>query len=318
MNLGINGKRALVTAGADGIGLAIAMALLEEGAIVRVADIKVSKISELAERLPGLSSTVCDFADMLAIEEMVQTTAADLGGVDILVNNVGIAGPIGSPEEIDVAAFARTLTVNVTSHFATTRAVVPYMRAQRGGSIINISSSVVHNAGPDRSAYIASKHAVVGLTRALAKDLGRHNIRVTAIAPGAVNGPRMEQVIAAQASAAGVSAAEIRAGFVRASSFGVFNEPDDIARAVLFLAGLPGTRISGHLLPLMRTAYDILASVLGRPPSNLAPTRQRISPLLQRKYPNLSQRDLRGEHNRVALSWLVDARGSRYQKEIRE
>ncbi len=199
-------KVCIVTGTSGYIGQAYAVRLGQEGAKVVLADIKPSKETEEAVHKTGaewLSLTV-DVTSEESTKEMARATVARFGRVDCLLNNAGIirgpgmgARPI---EEVDLDAFDRVLAVNIKGVFLCIRAVVPYMKQQGGGKIINISSGTWLHASRDRASnphYVASKAAVAGLTRALCKELGQYNINVNSLAPGATPHDRRDQILAA-------------------------------------------------------------------------------------------------------------------------
>jgi len=185
-------RRGLITGCSRGIGAAISRELAESDIEVVVT----SRTSESAAQTQFECHAV-DFSDAQAVE--VFAAAVTKMSIDILVNNAGIAGPTGPVEAIDPDDFERTLAINITGQFLCTRLAVPHLKAAGGGAIINLSSAAGKFAFPLRSPYSASKWAVVGFTKSLAAELGSANIRVNAILPGAVEGPRIERVIAAKA-----------------------------------------------------------------------------------------------------------------------
>ena len=243
MNTRLDGQRAVVTAGAGGLGLVIAMTLAAEGATVMVCDIDEAALDDLPA---GLEGARVDVADPGAVGGWLEPIAR--AGVDILVNNAGIAGPTEPVERITADEWRRCLAVGLDGMFHCTRQVVPTMKARRGGAIVNIASTAGIMGMPYRAPYVATKFAVVGLTKTLAMELGRHNIRVNAIAPGAITGDRMDRVVAAHARAEGRSPEEIRALYESGTSMGTFVSSDEVADLVVFLASERGSRISGQII----------------------------------------------------------------------
>ena len=203
------GKRALVTAGASGIGLAIARAYRAAGASVMICDIDEAALAAAAAGLPGVPAERADVADEAAVAALFETVERRLGGLDVLVNNAGIAGPTGPVETLAKSDWDRTLAVNITSQFLCTRAAVPLLRRGRGASIVNLSSAAGHLGFPGRTPYSASKWAVVCFTKSLAIELGPDGIRANAILPGAVDGPRIRAVIEAKARSLGKPVSEV-------------------------------------------------------------------------------------------------------------
>src|SRR2546427_3956839 len=181
------GQRVLVTAGAAGIGLEISRAFAEAGARVMVCDVAQASLDALAAALPGASGRLADVSDALQVQALFKAVDNELGGLDILVNNAGVAGPTGAVETLDLADWQRTLDVNITGAFLCTRLAVPRLRQSaregRQAAIVNLSSAAGHLGMPGRSAYSASKWAVIGFTKSLALELGADGIRVNAILP---------------------------------------------------------------------------------------------------------------------------------------
>jgi NAD(P)-dependent dehydrogenase (short-subunit alcohol dehydrogenase family) len=238
--------RVVVTAGGSGIGAATARLLAGYGARVWVCDVDAAALADVAEH--GISGRLADVGDTEAVDAFLDAALADLGGIDLLVNNAGIAGPAGWAHSLDPDAVVRTLDVNVVSMFRTIRRAVPAMIDQRSGAIVNISSTAGQFGFPYRAPYAASKWAVIGFTRTLAMELGEYGIRVNAICPGSVAGPRMDHVVELEAQASGRDPADIRAGFQRQVSMRTFVEPTDIAATVAYLASPLGAKVSGQAI----------------------------------------------------------------------
>lgn len=243
MDTRLDGQRAAVTAGAGGLGLVIAEALAAEGATVMVCDIDEGALEDLPHELEGAR---VDVADAGAVRAWLGPIA--LAGIDILVNNAGIAGPTKPVEHITTGEWRRCLAVGLDGQFHCAQLVVPTMKARRHGAIINIASTAGIMGMPYRAPYVAAKYAVVGLTKTLAMELGRYNIRVNAIAPGAISGDRMDRVVAAHAEAENRSPEEIRALYESGTSMGTFVTPEQVAEMVVFLASERGSRISGQVI----------------------------------------------------------------------
>jgi NAD(P)-dependent dehydrogenase (short-subunit alcohol dehydrogenase family) len=170
------------------------------------------------------------------------------GGLDILINNAGIAGPTAAIENITLADWAQCIDVNLTGTFLCTRGAVPAMKQQRGGSIVNIGSVASRLGFPQRSPYSATKYGVIGLTETWATELGPHGIRVNAVLPGIVEGPRQDRVLSASASTAGVSVDQMRERVLQRVSLRKMVSADDIAAAVVFLCSSAGASITGQSL----------------------------------------------------------------------
>ena len=186
-------QRILVTAGASGIGREIARAFASNGDKVYVCDIDAAALDELAQKLPGVVTKVCDIGNPQDIAQMVAYGAEELGGFDVLVNNAGIAGPTAPVEEFDPAAWEQVVQINLNGTFHVTRLVIPYLKKSASGVIINMSSVAGRFGYENRSAYATTKWGIVGFTKTLSIELGPYGIRANAILPGAVAGPRIEQ-----------------------------------------------------------------------------------------------------------------------------
>jgi len=248
MKLALEGARVLVTAGASGIGLATARAFRAEGARVHVCDVDEASLAALATSDSDVSRSLCDVADADAVDRLFRTVATTLGGLDVLVNNAGIAGPTARCEEVSLSDWERTLAVNLTGQFLCARRAIPLLRASGNASMANLSSAAGRFGFPMRSPYAASKWAVIGFTRSLSIELGGDGIRVNAICPGSVAGPRIDAVFANKARARGVAPEQVRQEALAKTSLGQLIEPEDIAHAIVFLASRAGARISGQAI----------------------------------------------------------------------
>lgn len=244
------GKSVLVTGAGSGIGRAIAEAFLADGNAVHICDVNPRAIEDFLESNPGATATEGDVSRFEDVDRAVAEMLEHVGGVDVLVNNTGVAGPIAGVEHIEPADWDHTLAVDLNSHFYFTRKVVPLMKKSGGGSIINIASSAAFHGCPLRSPYSASKWAILGLTKTWAMELGPFGIRVNAICPGSVDGERIRTVIERDAKAQGKSVEEIRQSYLAQSSMRVFIDPEDVANLTLFLASVRGAKISGQTLGL--------------------------------------------------------------------
>jgi 3-oxoacyl-[acyl-carrier protein] reductase len=184
---------ALVTGSARGIGRAIGLAFAREGADVVLADRRADALADVAEAIGGLGRRAlvhpADVSDAVQVRGLVERALGELGRVDVLVNNAGTIVLPGGLEETTPEAWDTMMASNARSVFLCSRAVVPAMRRRGRGRIVNVASTAGLRGLPERSAYCASKHAVVGFTRALALDLRPHGIAVNAICPGAVDTP---------------------------------------------------------------------------------------------------------------------------------
>lgn len=242
------GLRVLVTAGASGIGHAIAAALLEDGARVHVCDISDEALETCSASLSGASFSRADVASEADVNQLFRDVRTQLGGLDVLVNNAGIAGPTGGIDEIDPVEWRRTVDVNLTGQFYCARLAVPMLRDSSNGAIINISSVAGRLGYAFRTPYAATKWAIVGLTKSLAIELGPKGIRVNAVLPGIVEGPRIDRVIAARANQVGVTFEEMTQRYLEKVSLRRMVSMQDIASMVVFLCSPAGHNISGQAL----------------------------------------------------------------------
>jgi NAD(P)-dependent dehydrogenase (short-subunit alcohol dehydrogenase family) len=246
---GLRGKHVIVTAGGAGIGRAIAEAFAAEGALVQVCDLDPERVAEMQRPAEGIAASQADVTDEASVEHFFEATLARFDGrLDVLVNNAGIAGPTGPIESMDLAGWEETFRVNVHGGFLCLRQAVPPMKAAGSGAIVNISSTAGLFGYPLRTPYAAAKWALIGLTKSLAMELGPYGIRVNAVCPGSVTGPRMDRVIAAEAEARGVSPEAVREGYTNQVSLRSFVTAEDIAAMVVFACSDLGAQISGQAL----------------------------------------------------------------------
>ncbi len=242
------GYRVLVTAGASGIGKAITLALLKAGAKVHVCDVDEAALDDLTAEHLNASGSLCDVSVDDQVERLFQDVESSLGGLDALVNNAGIAGPTGGIEAIDPAQWRRCLDVDITGMFLVTRKAVPLLKRNPEGCVINMSSAAGRLGYAFRTPYAAAKWGVIGFTQSLAKELGPAGIRVNAILPGIVEGPRMEGVIRARADETGVAYDEMERQYLQRTSLRRMVSADDVAGMALFLCSSLGRNISGQSL----------------------------------------------------------------------
>ncbi|TXC81215.1 SDR family oxidoreductase [Paraburkholderia azotifigens] len=243
----MNDQRVLITAGAGGIGRAIAEAFLAAGAKVFVCDIDEAALKQVREQLPGVMTRVCDIADRASVAAMMAEAVAALGGLDVLVNNAGIAGPAASVENFDADAWDTVLRVNLNGTFVVTQLAIPHLKKSAAGSIVVMSSLAGRFGYPNRSAYATTKWGLIGFTKTLSRELGESGVRVNAILPGAVAGPRLQQVFQGRASVSGRSVAEEEAAALANQSIKRFVDPAALA---VFLASPAGRSISGQMIPI--------------------------------------------------------------------
>ncbi|SMF12364.1 NAD(P)-dependent dehydrogenase, short-chain alcohol dehydrogenase family [Tistlia consotensis] len=245
---GLQGQRVLITAGAAGIGLAIAERLIAEGARVLVCDVAEPALADFSTRFPQALARPADVTDEAAVAALVAVAESELGGLDALINNAGIAGPTGGVEEISPADWRRCLEVSLTGSFLCAHHAVPLIKAAGGGAIVNMSSAAGRYGYAFRSPYSSAKFGLIGFTQSLAKELGPANIRVNAILPGIIEGPRMAGVIRARAEQVGVSFEAMERQYLDRISLRRMTSPHDVAGMVAFLLSPDGWNISGQSL----------------------------------------------------------------------
>ena len=243
-------KKVLVTGAASGIGLAIARAFHRDGARVYICDIDAAALERAARELPGLLTQRCTVGEREAVTAMVADAAQRMGGLDVLVNCAGIGGPTAPVQELDPADWDAVVRVNLTGTFDATRAAIAHLIRSDCGVVINMSSAAGRYGYANRSAYSATKWALIGFTKTLAIELGAHGIRVNAIAPGAVAGERAERVFQGRARISGRTVAEEKILGLANQSLQALVDPGHIGALAVFLASEAGRSISGQVLPI--------------------------------------------------------------------
>jgi NAD(P)-dependent dehydrogenase (short-subunit alcohol dehydrogenase family) len=239
----------VVTGASQGIGRVIARKFGTAGDVVVLAARNGTALSETAgmvEEAGGVPLVVeTDVTSEPSVAAMVETVVGGHGRIDVLVNNSGVGGPSGRLWEVDPNEWMSTFQVNVFGVFLVTRAVLPVMVGQKGGSVVIIGSISGKRPLFGRSAYTTTKTALIGLTRTLALEAGGEGIRVNLISPGFVSGPRIDWVMNAQAEARGIDVDTVRREFESEAALGRLTEPEDVARAAVFLASDEAGGITG-------------------------------------------------------------------------
>lgn len=238
----------LVTAGASGIGAQIASAFSQQGDKVHICDIDQAQLELALEQGVASSASLCDVSDPLQVEALFDDLRQRHARLDVLVNNAGIAGPTAAIEDIAIDDWQRTLDVDLNGVFYVTRLAVPLLKQAGGGSIINMSSNAGLFGCPQRSPYVAAKWALIGLSKTWAMELGPEAIRVNAICPGSVAGPRIDGVIERDAAQRGSTPEKVRAIYQRQSSLRRFVDASEVASLAIYLASAAGAGISGQAL----------------------------------------------------------------------
>jgi NAD(P)-dependent dehydrogenase (short-subunit alcohol dehydrogenase family) len=242
------GLRVMVTAAASGIGRAIADSFADHGARVHVCDISEELLEDCKAERPDFGASLCDVAEEAQVDRWFEDAGAMLGGLDVLVNNAGIAGPTAGVEDIDPAEWRRTVAVNLNGQFYCARRAVPLLKRAEAGAMINISSVAGRLGFAQRTPYAATKWAVIGFTQSLAKELGPDGIRVNAILPGVVEGARIDRVAAARAAVTGLGIEEVKRDMLSRVSLRRMVSAQDIANMALYLCSPMGRNISGQAL----------------------------------------------------------------------
>lgn len=238
----------LITAGAAGIGRAMAELFMAQGAEVAVCDTDNDAIADFQRCHPKALAFVADVTDEARMANIFAQTLTAFGTLDVVAANAGIGGPAGAVEDIALDQWRACINVNLDGAFITAKLAARQFKSQRSGLLLFTSSTSGLFGSPYRSPYNAAKWALAGFTKTLAMELGEFGVRVNAIAPGAVTGPRMDRVVAMEAKSRGVSEAEIRDLYVRGVSMKTWVSAEDIANMAGFLASSAGNKISGQIL----------------------------------------------------------------------
>jgi NAD(P)-dependent dehydrogenase (short-subunit alcohol dehydrogenase family) len=247
MDTSAKGLRVLVTAGAAGIGLAIARTFRDAGARVFICDIDDKALAALDK---DIGRTRADVASRADVDRLFAESQKALGGLDVLVNNAGIAGPTGKVEDIAPEDWDRCIAIDLTGLFNCTRKAMPLLKAAGGGSIVNLSSAAGRHGFPQRTPYASAKWGVVGFTKSIAVEAGPDKVRCNAILPGLVEGDRIERVIAAKAKALGLPHEQFKAQLLATTSLHSTVTAQNIADMALFLCTEAGSRITGQAIPV--------------------------------------------------------------------
>ena len=250
----LTGRVAIITGASKGIGRVMALTFAREGAKVACAARSAALVEETAAAIRrGGGDAVAIVADLAKDDDarrLVETTVATLGHLDCLVNNAGDGGPTTPVQDYALEDWFYTINSCLTSSYLCTRFAVPAMMEAGRGAIVNIASMAGRRGLPFRAAYCAAKAGQMGMTYGLALELGKHNITVNAIAPGAVAGDRIDRAIAGQAEVRGVPLEQVRKSFENRAPLRRMTTADDIASAAVFLCSDGARNISGQCLPI--------------------------------------------------------------------
>ena len=250
MDMGLEGKVAIVTGAAQGVGEAIARGLASEGAYVAIVDVQLDKAKAVAADLQADGTKALairtDVADEAQVQAMVDQVIAEFGRVDVMVSNAGIVGPQGPWHELTVEGFEQVVGINFKGVFLCTRAVTPHMIAQGSGKIINMSSCAGKMGEEYNGLYSATKAAVWNLTQSMSAELGQYNINVNAVCPAAMNTGLMEKVYRERSEYFGYDPQELRQSIKDSFLLPGELEVEDTANVVVFLASDKTNMMTGQ------------------------------------------------------------------------
>ncbi|MER9777097.1 SDR family oxidoreductase [Mesorhizobium sp. M0220] len=249
MDLRLENKRVLITAGAAGIGRTVAEHFAAEGAKVLVCDVDPEAIQSV-QPSTGIVAVAADVSNSEAVAKLFEEVDRRLGGLDILINNAGTSGPSKPVEAVTDEEWRATLAVNVDGAFYCARAAVPRIKQAGGGSVVNMSSTAGFLPYSLRTPYCTAKYGVIGLTEVMAMELGPHNINVNAICPGNVDSPRLERVNQMASQSRGIPIEQIRQTILNQQSMRRLVSTHDIAGMIVYLCSPRGRIISGQSLAI--------------------------------------------------------------------
>lgn len=241
-------QNVVVTGGADSVGRVMAEKFLARGDRVHICDVRADALQAALAANPGMRGTLANVGRPVEVEALFAEALGWMGHVDVLVNNVGIAGPRVAIEEISYADWDECITVNLNGMFYCMKQVLPGMKARKHGAIVNFSSGSTRTGLPYRAPYVAGKVAVEGLTRNAARELGPFNIRCNAILPGMIDNARMRSVVAKTAAATNRTPEQVEESYLQYISMRTKIQPAEIADMVLFLCSDAARHVSGQLI----------------------------------------------------------------------
>lgn len=241
-------KNVVITAGAAGIGRAIAEKYLANGDCVAVCDLDQESVEAFSKDHPGAIAVVADVASESDMGNFLSMLEREWGVIDVVCANAGTGGPAGTIESLDYKDWQDCVATNLHGSFLLCRWAARLMKSRGEGLIVLTSSTAGLMGYPLRSPYAAAKWAVIGLMKTLAMELGPAGIRVNAICPGAVEGPRMDKVIANESRARDIAEDEVRASYVTGVSMKTWVKAEDIANMIYFLSSSEGSKISGQAI----------------------------------------------------------------------
>ncbi len=241
----LDGKLAVITGGGSGIGEATAHVFANAGATVVVAGRRLEPLQKVAKAVGG-HAIACDVSDQADVQKLFAQAKDITGSVDVLLNNAGGPGPIAPVADVDMGDWVTCMNINLVGAMYCLQEAAKIMTAQGSGSIINMSSLMGIQGYPMRSAYVASKFALIGITETMARELGPVGVRVNALMPGAVSGENMDRILARRAEAEGRPAAEIeKENYTDVAALKRWVGPEEVGRAALYYASDLSSAITG-------------------------------------------------------------------------
>ncbi|MFM0307823.1 SDR family oxidoreductase [Paraburkholderia sp. RL17-383-BIF-A] len=248
MSKRLDGQAVVVTGGGSGLGRYIAERLADEGARVHVCDIDAVALDSLRASNRGITTTVADVSDAEAVNRLFKDALESMGRLTGLVNNCGVAGPVGRVETLSPEQWNAAMAINVTGSFLCMQHAIPLLRDAGGGAIVNMSSVAGRVGFALRASYCTTKWAVIGLAKAVAQEAGSEGIRVNAVLPGACDTDRLTRVLAARAPVEGKSVDELRKEASEICALQRLIDPAEVAATVAFLISADGKGITGQAI----------------------------------------------------------------------
>lgn len=250
MDTGLQGKVAIVTGGASGLGRATSRLLVAEGARVVLPDIKEVEARQFAQELTDAGAEAlavkCDVTNQEQVQTMVEEVIGTLGAVDVLVNNAGVAGPQGPWHKLKEADFDRVMDINFRSVYFCCKAVTPHMIERDGGKIINIASVAGKTGEDNNGIYCVTKTAVISLTQSMALEVGKYNINVNAVCPGMMDTDLMKGILVERSPFYGLTPEELHAQNQSNIPLTRMLTTEDVAHVVVFLASNKTDMMTGQ------------------------------------------------------------------------
>lgn len=244
----VAGLRVMISGGASGIGEVMAAAFLEAKAKVHVCDVSEPALAEFKARHPDTLGTHADVADGRAVDRVFSEQTAKFGGLDVLINNAGIAGPTCGIDVMSESDWSATVDVNLNAQYRFAHHAVPMLKESAHAQMICLSSVAGRLGYAWRTPYAATKWAIIGLMKSLAAELGPDGVRVNALLPGIIEGPRIDKVIGARARQLGLPEDVMREEYIKKISLRRMSTAQDVAAMALFLCSPAAGNISGQAI----------------------------------------------------------------------